>query len=145
MHLHAGPYVGAAIQRTWLSPASPLQILPFCKKIIWSTAPLEHPLARPPSLCPSCWDCRNELCHTCWVFAIAKHCAFIILQGDRVPLTTLDSNRDLGRVGDLAHLSTVNQTMLIILLHLAKAKVTLMRQTPLSPFPSSFMPPATTN
>lgn len=148
MHFHAGPYAGAATQRTRSSPASPLQTLPFCKKIIRSTALLNHPFARPPSPCPSCWERWNELRHTCWVFAIAKRSAFIVLQGDQVPRMTLevlrkDSNRDLGRAGDLAHLS-INQTTLIIL-HLSKAKVTLMRQIPLSPFQSSFMPPATRN
>lgn len=116
MHFHAGPYAGSATQQTRSSPASPLQILPFCKKIIRSTALLNHLFARPSSLCPSCWECWTELCHMCWVFAIAKHCAFIILQGGQVPLTTLevlwkDSNRDLRRVGHLARLPTINQAI----------------------------------
>lgn len=62
-----------------------------------------------------------------------------------VTLEVLWKDRDLGRVEDQARLSTINQTMLIILLHLSKAKVTLMRQTPLSLLQSSFPPPATRN
>lgn len=152
MNFHAGPYAGTATQWTWPSPVSPLQILAFCRKIVQSTAPLNQPLARPPSLCSSRWQRWNKLCHMCWVFAIANHWASIIVltQGDQIPLTTLevlwkDSNRDLGRVEDLAHSPTINQTPLIILHHLSKAKVTLMRQTPLSLFQPSFLPPTTRN
>lgn len=112
MHSHAG----AATQQTQLSSVSPLQILPFCKKIIQPTALLSQPLARP------LWLCWNKLCHTSCTFATAElwlchretqsHCWHL----KDCAKTGTDP---WGSGGRGAH----TQTRLTGLLHLSKAKV----------------------
>lgn len=126
----------------------PLQILPFYNKIIQSTALLTTPLQG---------HCHSTRCAGSAKTSSVTHAASLQLQNtdhllyhketrshwQHLEVLWKDGNRDLGIVEDLAHFSSINQTMIITLLHLSKAKVTLMRQTPLFPFQSSCMPPAT--
>lgn len=148
MQFHASSYAGAATQWTKSSPMIPLQILPFYKKVIQSTALLTTPLQG---------HCHSTHCVGSADTSSVTRAASLQLQNtvhllyyketrshwQHLEVSWKDGNRDLGIVEDLAHFSSINQTMLIIPLHLPKAKVTLMRQTLLFLFQSSFIPPAT--